>query len=74
LHYETVNLGGLVKGTRYIEIDAQAGQCSVVNGEVLSGIFGRLIALGMKHRIRQGLEGMNAALKRFAEENMSNGA
>ncbi len=67
LLYETINLGGLVRATRFVEIQDQGNQCSVVNGEVMSGMLGRLLVRGIEHRIRLGLEGMNVALKRIAE-------
>ncbi len=68
LRYGTRTLSGLLRGTRYIEIEPTApGRCSVCNGEVMGGVLGRAIAASLGSRIQTGLQLMNEALKARAE-------
>lgn len=68
LHYGSPALGGLLRATRYVEIESPAPQsCIVTNGEVMSGLLGRLVARGVGPRVREGLQQMNEGLKEAAE-------
>ena len=68
LEYAIVNLGGLVKAFRYIEImPLGTDRCAVANGEVMSGPIGNLLARIVGPKVEQGLEAMNAALKARVE-------
>jgi hypothetical protein len=69
VHYQSVSMGGMVLGNRYVTIEpAGPGGSTVINGEVMGGTFGWLIAALMGKKVAQALEGMNAALKAEAEE------
>src|SRR5690606_24999804 len=61
-------LGGLVKSTRYIEIDrvSETG-CIVSNGELFKGLLGPTAARRMGRAIWKGFEAMGEALKDRAE-------
>ena len=64
IQYEIKSLGGLVRGTRFIEIKQLApARCLVVNGEIMSGLLGAVLYRFMGERVAQGLEAMNTALK-----------
>lgn len=64
VQYQTSNLGGLIRATRYIALQPTAGEgVEVANGEILSGPIGRLLGRAMGEKVRVGLAGMNAALK-----------
>jgi hypothetical protein len=68
LHYQTRGLGGLVVGTRYVEIEQLAeASCIVANGEIMGGFIGQRMAPSMGPRIYKALRGMNEALKAQAE-------
>lgn len=68
LYYGSPALGGLLKATRYVEIRSLAPEsCIVTNGEVMSGLLGRLVARGVGPRVRDGLQQMNEGLKEAAE-------
>jgi hypothetical protein len=64
IEYEIVNLGGLVRAFRYIEIE-ETGEnaCRITNGEIMSGLLGRLLARVVGEKVRKGLQAMNEALK-----------
>ena len=69
LEYEIVNLGGLVKAFRYVEIEPLgADRCVVANGEIMSGPIGSLLALAVGEKVRKGLQVMNGALKAKVEQ------
>lgn len=69
VQYQMLNGGILVKPTRYIEIsEVEPGRCILANGEIMQGLLGPVLFLLMGKRIRQGLEGMNKALKEIAEQ------
>jgi hypothetical protein len=64
LEYAISNLGGLVKAFRYVEIEPlEPGSCAVCNGEIMTGLLGRLLARAVGEKVRAGLRGMNEALK-----------
>jgi hypothetical protein len=68
LHYQTKGLGGLVRGTRYVEIEELAGaSCIVSNGEIMGGLIGPRLAPSLGPKIYRALRGMNEALKEAAE-------
>ena len=68
LEYAIVNLGGLVKAFRYIDLRALgADRCEVVNGEVMTGLAGGLLARLVGEKVRKGLQAMNKALKARVE-------
>jgi hypothetical protein len=68
LHYEVKGFGGLVRGTRYIEIEQLAPEsCIVSNGEIIGGLLGPTLARSLGGRVFRGLRAMNEALKAQAE-------
>jgi hypothetical protein len=68
LHYRTVGMGGLIKGTRYVEIEQLAPEsCIVSNGEIMGGLLGASVARGLGRKVYKGLRLMNEALKETAE-------
>jgi hypothetical protein len=68
LHYQTVALGGLIRGTRYVEIEQLAeASCIVSNGEIMGGLLGPTLARSVGHAVFKGLRAMNEALKARAE-------
>lgn len=72
LRYELSSMGGLVRATRFIELrQPEPGLCTVRNGEIMGGLLGPLLFLAFGERVRQGLQGMNEALKPLAEEGQS---
>lgn len=68
LHWDVSMMGGLVKSTRYFEIDrvSETG-CIVSNGEVFRGLLGPSAAHRIGHAIWKGFEAMGEALKARAE-------
>jgi hypothetical protein len=69
LHYQTVGAGGLVRGTRYVEIEALAPEsCIVSNGEIMGGLLGPTLARTVGPKIYKAIRGMNEALKDLAEQ------
>ena len=69
VHFQSVSMGGNVLGNRYVLIEpAGAGRSTVINGEVMGGLGGRLLAALMGGKVRQALESMNAGLKTEAEK------
>jgi hypothetical protein len=68
LHWRLSLIGGLVKTTRYIEIDnLAAASCIVSNGEFFAGIMGPTVVRRMGGSVRRGFIAMNEALKARAE-------
>jgi len=68
LHWRLSMMGGLVKTTRYIEIENLAeASCIVSNGEFFAGIMGPTAVRRMGGSIRRGFAAMNEALKARAE-------
>ena len=70
VRYEIKGLGGLIHGTRFIEIQPlAANHCLVANGEIMGGALGPVLFRFLGERVRQGLEAMNLALKSRLESN-----
>jgi hypothetical protein len=68
LHYRTVEMGGLIKGTRYVEIEQLADESSIVsNGEIIGGLLGPTVAGSVGGRVYKAMRLMNEALKEAAE-------
>jgi hypothetical protein len=68
LHWKLTMMGGLVKTTRYIEIEALGPEnCIVANGEIFGGFLGNSVVRQMGGNIRRGFLAMNEALKEQAE-------
>jgi hypothetical protein len=68
LHWRVSMLGGLVKSTRYFEIEQLApGSCIFSNGELFGGLAGPIIARRMRGPIRAGFQAMGEAAKEIAE-------
>jgi hypothetical protein len=68
LHWRLSMMGGLVKTTRYIEIEQLAeASCIVANGEIIGGIMGSTAVRRVGGSIRRGFTAMNEALKARAE-------
>lgn len=72
LHWDVSMMGGLVKSTRYFEIDrvSETG-CILSNGEVFGGLLGPSAARRIGHSIWKGFEAMGEALKARAEAEWS---
>ena len=69
LHYQTVGAAGLIRGTRYVEIEQLAEEsCIVSNGEIMGGLLGPTLARSVGHAVFRGLRAMNEALKERAEQ------
>jgi hypothetical protein len=68
LHWRLTLLGGLVKTTRFLEIEKLAEEsCIVSNGEIFGGLVGPTAAKRMGQSIYRGFREMNEALKARAE-------
>ncbi|THD82641.1 MAG: SRPBCC domain-containing protein [Phenylobacterium sp.] len=68
LHWKLSLMGGLVKTTRYIEIEQLAGtSCILANGEIFGGFMGPSVAKQMGRAVHRGFQAMNEALKARAE-------
>ncbi len=68
LHWRVSAVGGLIKTTRYIEIEALAeASCIVSNGEYIGGFLGTSLARRMGRSMHRGFTAMNEALKARAE-------
>jgi len=62
-------VGGLVKSTRYFEIEQLTPvSCIFSNGELFEGIAGPGIAKRLRGSIREGFRAMGEAVKTLAEE------
>ncbi|MDZ4374084.1 MAG: SRPBCC domain-containing protein [Phenylobacterium sp.] len=68
LHWRLTMMGGLIRTTRYIEIQTlhQSG-CIVDNGEIFSGLMGPSLGRRVRGLVRRGFAAMNEALKDRAE-------
>jgi hypothetical protein len=74
LHYQVTAMGGLVRATRFIEIEELAPQsCIVSNGEIMGGLLGPSLGRSIQGKVFRGLRGMNEALKERAEQRWRNG-
>lgn len=68
LHWKLVLMNGLVKTTRYIEIEQLgSASCIVSNGEIFGGFLGKSVVRQMGGSVRRGFLAMNEALKEHAE-------
>jgi hypothetical protein len=68
VHWRLSMLGGLVKSTRYLEIEELApGSCIFSNGELFGGLLGPSVARRLGGPIRAGFRAMGEALKARAE-------
>jgi hypothetical protein len=68
-------LGGLIKTTRYFEIEElMPGSCIFSNGEMFDGMLGPSIARRMRGPIRAGFAAMGEAVKTMAEQAAEAGA
>ncbi|MBS0361599.1 MAG: SRPBCC domain-containing protein [Proteobacteria bacterium] len=68
LHWRLSMLGGLVKATRFFEIEALAEEsCIVNNGELIAGLLGPRLGKRMAGTIYRAFMAMDDALKRRAE-------
>ncbi|PEQ12041.1 hypothetical protein B2G71_14030 [Novosphingobium sp. PC22D] len=68
LEYGLTALAGMLKAFRYVSVEEiSPTRCRVDNGEIMAGPVGRLVARSMGHKVRNGLEAMNLALKSVAE-------
>jgi hypothetical protein len=60
--------GGLVKTTRYFEIEELTpGSCIFSNGEMFDGLLGPTIAKRLRRSLREGFRAMGEAVKTRAE-------
>lgn len=68
IEYATVQMGGLVRVHRYMDLKTTGpASCRLANGEIMGGPAGKLLARFVGAKVRQGLKGMNEALKARAE-------
>jgi len=68
LHWRLTMLGGLVKTTRFFEIEELATEsCIVSNGELIAGLIGPRLGKRMARTIYRAFVEMNEALKARAE-------
>ena len=68
LHYQSTGPGGLLRGTRYVEIEQLAPEsCIVANGEIMGGLLGPTVARSIGGKVYRAIRGMNEALKERAE-------
>jgi hypothetical protein len=68
LHWRLTMLGGLVKTTRFFEIEELAAEsCIVSNGELIAGLIGPRLGKRMGRTIYRAFVEMNEALKARAE-------
>jgi hypothetical protein len=69
LHWRLTMAGGLVKTTRFLEIENLApANCIVSNGEIIGGLLGPRLGKRLARPIYRGFVAMNEALKARAEE------
>lgn len=68
LHWRLTLLGGLVKTTRFFEIETLAeASCIVSNGEIIGGLIGPRVGKRVGRTIYRAFVEMNEALKARAE-------
>lgn len=68
LHWKLSMLGGFIRSTRFVEIEALAeASCIVANGEIFAGLMGTSLARRLGGKITRGFREMNEALKGRAE-------
>ena len=68
IHWRLTMLGGLVRSTRYLEIEilSESG-CIFSNGELFEGALGPMIARRLRAPIRAGFAAMGEAVKARVE-------
>jgi hypothetical protein len=72
LQFRGIMMGGLLRGTRYIEIvETAPGRCTVYNGEAMAGLIGPIMARAFGKAVQQGLARMGEALKQASEEKVA---
>jgi len=68
LHWRLSMVGGLVKSTRYIEIEQLVDNaCIFSNGELFEGLLGPSVARRLRVPIREGFAALGEAVKARAE-------
>ena len=68
IHWRLSMLGGLVRTTRYLEIEALSETgCIFSNGELFGGYLGPRVARRMGRSVREGFTAMGEAVKARAE-------
>ncbi len=68
LHWRLSMVGGLVRSTRYIEIEQLVDDaCIFSNGELFEGLLGPSVARRLRGPIRAGFAAMGEAVKARAE-------
>ena len=68
IHWRLKMLGGLVRSTRYLEIEALGENASVFsNGELFEGALGPTVAKRLRPAIRAGFAAMGEAVKARVE-------
>jgi hypothetical protein len=68
LHWRLSMLGGLVRSTRYFEIEELVPGSSIFsNGELFGGLLGPTIARRLRGPIRDGFRAMGESLRDLAE-------
>ncbi len=69
IHWRLTAAGGLVKTTRYIEIEKlNDAACILANGELFAGLLGPLAVRSLRRPVRAGFAAMGEAVKARAEE------
>jgi hypothetical protein len=64
IHWRAKSSGGLIRRTRYFEIEKLTDTGSIVaNGELYDGFFTRYVSPARRRLIRQGFEAFGEALK-----------
>ena len=68
IHWRMSTTGGLVKSTRYLEIEplSETG-CIFCNGEIYGGLLGPTVAQRLHRSLRRGFTALGEALKERAE-------
>jgi hypothetical protein len=68
IHWRLTALGGLVRTTRYLEIEKLADSaCIFANGEVFDGPLGPLAVRSLRGAVRSGFRAMGEAVKARVE-------
>jgi hypothetical protein len=68
IHWKLSLMGGLVKSTRYLEIEALSETgCIFSNGELFQGVMGPTLAKRMRGPIKAGFVAMGEAVKARVE-------
>ncbi len=68
LHWNLKALGGLVRTTRYLELEVLTDTgCIFSNGEIFEGLGSRYLPSALRRSVRQGFADMGEAVKREAE-------